>query len=220
VIGCGLRRFFITAKATKLFQIVMSHFLSFSGSPVKFSRSGYLLWSIGSLLEKRSIEFSAIHAVDLPREDPSDSTLVELFIAETVLQIDSARAILLVVPLVHEAGVGLIQSLFDLLPDDALLGKPIILFLMGGTSTDVATVERNLSASLLRLGAPVIARRVQLRSTDWIAVGDDRPRLSRTAEREVTGALDFTIKSIAAQESALTGQDRPLSRVLEDANLR
>jgi FMN reductase len=197
----------------------MSHFLSFSGSPSKFSRSGYLLWNIGSLLEKRSIELGAIHAVDLPREDPSESALVELFIAETVLQIDSARAILLVVPFVHETGVGLIRSLFDLLPDDALLGKPIILFLMGGTSTDVATVEQSLSASLFRLGAPVIARRVHLRSTDWIAVGDERPRLARAAEREVTGALDLVIKSIAVRESAPTSKDRSASRVLEDANL-
>ena len=88
----------------------MTQFLSFSGSPSKFSRSGYLLWNIGWILEKRSIDFSAVHAVDLPPEDLSDGLLLEQFIAETVQEIDSSDSILLVVPFVKESEMGLLQS--------------------------------------------------------------------------------------------------------------
>ena len=42
----------------------MSYFLSITGSPTKFSKSGFLLRNIGSILEEREIDFRAIHALD------------------------------------------------------------------------------------------------------------------------------------------------------------
>ena len=65
---------------------------------------------------------------------------------------------------------------------------------MGGLATHIAKLEQSLGQTLHRLGAPTIAARIQLRSNDWIQVRDDRPRLTRSAEVEVTRGLDFGIK--------------------------
>jgi NAD(P)H-dependent FMN reductase len=51
----------------------MTYFLTLSGSLTKFSKSGFLLRAIGSILEQRAIELRAIHAIDLPiGEESSD----------------------------------------------------------------------------------------------------------------------------------------------------
>jgi NAD(P)H-dependent FMN reductase len=180
----------------------MSYFLSFSGSQSKFSRAGYLLWNIGSLLERRQINFGAIHAVDLPQELSSDTRLIDQFVDETVAQIQFAKAILLVVPYVKEESLGLLQSLLSRLPTDTFRGKPIVLFVTGGAAGHVALIEQALQSSLLRLGVSAVAARVHLSSSDWIIIGNERPRLSRITEREIADALDLVIRGISTRKPA------------------
>jgi FMN reductase len=175
----------------------MLNFLSFSGSLNKFSKSGYLLQSLGSLLEQRSIEFGAVHGVDLPEKDLAGGRLVKQFVADTVAQIETANAVLLLVPFSRGKKIGTLGELLDLLPDNVFSGKAILLFVTGGQPGDIPLVERDLQPALFRLGALVIAARVHLQTSDWIVVGDDRPHPSRMAIREIAEALDFVIRGIS-----------------------
>ena len=74
----------------------MSYFITLSGSPTKFSKAGFLLRSVGSILEERAIKFRAIHAVDLPPSEPTTRRIANQFIADTIEQIRQAAAIVLV----------------------------------------------------------------------------------------------------------------------------
>jgi NAD(P)H-dependent FMN reductase len=81
----------------------MSYFLSITGSQTKFSKSGFLLRTTGSILEQRAIELRAIHAVDLPVAEITNRNLTAQFIAKTTDQVQQAAAILLLTPATKRA---------------------------------------------------------------------------------------------------------------------
>ena len=179
----------------------MSYFIALSGSPTKFSKSGFLLRSIGSILEERAIEFRVIHALDLPPSDPANRRIASQFIADTVEQIQQATAIVLVTPATKESSPTLLASVLDLLPDSTFSKKPVLLFATGGLPGQVAILERALRQILFRLGTTTIAARVHVGTGSWVIVGDDRPRLFRGAEREVAHSIDMILRTINPKDA-------------------
>jgi FMN reductase len=178
----------------------MSYFITISGSPTKFSKSGFLLRSVGSILKEREFEFRAVHALDLPPNDPANRRIPGQFIADTIEQVQQAAAVILVTPATKESSPTLLTSLLDLLPDDLFSKKPVLLFATGGLLAQVAILERALKSILFRLGTTTIAARVHVGTGSWIIVGDDRPRLSRGAEREVAHAIDLVLAASSSKE--------------------
>jgi FMN reductase len=173
----------------------MSYFLAISGSSTKFSKSGFLLQAIGAILEQRDLDFHAIHASDLPPNEPATVRIVHEFVADTNDQIQHAAALVIVTPATKEAPT-LLTSLLKLLPDNAFAKKPVLLFATGGLPGHVAILEYELKQTFFRLGTKAIAVRVHVGTGGWLIVGDDRPRLSRGAEREITHAIDLVLGSV------------------------
>ena len=181
----------------------MSYFLTLSSSPTKFSKAGFLLRSIGSVLQQRAVEFRAIQALDMPPIEPGTHRSANQFIANTVEQVQQAAAIALVTPATKESSPTLLASLLSLLPDDAFSRKPLLLFAIGGLPGQVAILERALKQILFRLGTTTIAARVHVGTGSWILVGDDHPRLSRGVESEVAYAIDLVLTAINPPEVSL-----------------
>jgi FMN reductase len=171
----------------------MSYFLALSGSPTKFSKSGFLLQGIGSILGQRELDFYAIHASDLPPNEPGTVCIVHQFVADTTDQIQHALALVIVTPATKESPT-LLTSLLKLLPDKVFAKKPVLLFATGGLMGHVAILEHELKQSLFRLGTQAVAARVHIGTGSWLTVGDDRPRLSRGAEREIAHAIDLVLR--------------------------
>jgi len=178
----------------------MTYFLTLSGSSTKFSKSGFLLRTTGSILGQRAIELRSIHAVDLPIGEDTNRDLTDQFIADTSDQIRQATAILLLTPATKESVPTLLITLLERFPDNSFFKKPVLLFATGGLPAQVAVLERALRHELLRLGTTAIAARVHLGTGNWITVGNDQPRLSRGAEREVAHAIDLVLRSIRLKE--------------------
>jgi NAD(P)H-dependent FMN reductase len=178
----------------------MIYFLTLSGSSTKFSKSGFLLRATGSILEQRSIEFRAIHAVDLPVGEEANRDLADQFVADTADQVQQAAAILLLTPATKETAPTLLTTLLQQLPKNSFLRKPILLFATGGLPAHVAVLERALRRELLRLGTTSIAARVHIGTGSWITAGNDRPRLSRGAEGEVAQAIDLALRGLRLTE--------------------
>ena len=184
----------------KIGSIFMSYFLSITGSQTKFSKSGFLLRTTGSILEQRAIELRAIHAVDLPVAEIANRDLTAQFIANTTDQVQQAAAILLLTPATKESVPTLLLTLLEQLPDNSFFNKPVLLFATGGLPAHVAVLERALRHELLRLGTTTIAARVHIGSGNWITVGNDRPRLSRGAETEIAYSIEIVLRGIRLKE--------------------
>jgi FMN reductase len=178
----------------------MSHFLALTGSSTKFSKSGFLLRSIGSILQQRAFEFYAVHASDLPPNEPATRRIATQFVADAIEQIERSLAVIIVTPATKESSPTLLTSVLDLLPDNVFANKPVLLFATGGLPGHVAILERALRQTLLRLGTKTVAARVHIGTGGWLIVGDDRPRLSRGAEREIAHAIDLVLRVIKPEE--------------------
>jgi NAD(P)H-dependent FMN reductase len=185
----------------KIESIFMSYFLSITGSQTKFSKSGFLLRTTGSILEQRAIELRAIHAVDLPVGEIANRDLTDQFIADTTNQVLQATAILLLTPATKESVPTLLLTLLERLPDNSFFDKPVLLFATGGLPAHVPVLERSLRHELLRLGTTTIAARVHIGSGNWITVSNDRPRLSRGAETEIAYSIGIVLRRIQLRES-------------------
>jgi FMN reductase len=179
----------------------MPYFLALTGSTTKFSKSGFLLRSIGSILEQRAIQFHAIHASDLPPNEPATRRIANQFVADAIEQIEHASAIVIVTPATKESSPAVLPSLLDLLPDNAFLKRPVLLFATGGLPGHVALLERALRETFFRLGTNIVAARVHIGTGGWVIIGGDRPRLSRGAEREITHAIDLVLRVVKSGES-------------------
>ena len=166
----------------------------------EFSKSGFLLRTVGSILEKRAIEFRIIHAVDFPAINDTNHDLTGQFVADTADEVRQASAILLVTPATKGSVPALLSTLLGRLADDLFLGKPVLLFAIGGLPAHVALLERALRHELVRLGTITAACRVHIGTGNWITIGNDRPRLSRRAEQEVARSIDLTLRGIRLKE--------------------
>ena len=91
----------------------MSHFLALTGSSTKFSKSGFLLRSIGSILAQRAVEFHAVHASDLPPNEPATRRLAIQFVQDAGELIEHASAIVIVTPATKESLPTLLTSLLE-----------------------------------------------------------------------------------------------------------
>jgi FMN reductase len=182
----------------------MSYFLALSGSPTKFSKSGFLLQGIGSILEQRDLDFHAIHASDLPPNEPATIRIVHEFVTDMTDEIQHASALAIVTPATKESPT-LLTSLLKLLPDKVFARKPVLLFATGGLPGHVAILEHELKQTFFRLGTQTVAARVHIGAGSWLIVGDDRPRLSRGAEREITHAIDLVLRSWGSGSVSVRG---------------
>jgi NAD(P)H-dependent FMN reductase len=182
----------------------MPYFLALTGSTTKFSKTGFLLRSIGSILEQRSIEFRGIHASDLPPDEPATHRIAKQFVDDASEQIEQAAAILLLTPATKESSPTLLASLLDLLLDNAFETKAVLLFATGGLAGQVPILEKALRETLFRLGTKTIAARVHIGTGGWLIVGDNRPRLSRGTEREITQAIDHILRVAKPEEKKET----------------
>jgi NAD(P)H-dependent FMN reductase len=136
----------------------------------------------------------------LPLGQDASSELTDQFAADAAEQVKQAAAILLLTPATKESSPALLAALLELLPENALLNKPVLLFATGGLPAHVAVLERALRHNLLRLGNTSIAGRVHIGTGSWISIGNDRPRLSRGAENEVTHAIDLVLKGLRVRD--------------------
>jgi FMN reductase len=166
----------------------MPFFLSLSGSPTKFSKSGFLLQAIGSILEKRNFKLRTIYALDLPDESGR-------FMANVVKQVQQASAVVLLTRAAKGDSPQLLATLLDRLPDNALLKKPVVLVATGGFPGHLIAIEHLLKPTLIRLGATAVAARVHIGTGSW-SLSDDKPRLSRRVEHEIAEALDLILHGL------------------------
>jgi NAD(P)H-dependent FMN reductase len=107
-----------------------------------------LLRSIESILEQRAAEIRAIHASDLPPNEPATRGIANQFIADAIEQTELASAIALVTPVTKESSPTLLVSLLNLLPDNAFVSKPVLLSSAHGVVTRFRIYLRTASISV------------------------------------------------------------------------
>ncbi|HYI38275.1 MAG TPA: NADPH-dependent FMN reductase [Thermoleophilaceae bacterium] len=127
---------------------------------------GRLRRAVADGLERsvRPTDLLDLAEVRLPFADGSDPDAVT---AEVITRVTVARSVLLATPVYRGSLTGVLKNLLDLLPVEALEGKPVAILAMGATPRHFLGAERHLRDVLAFFGAHVVPVAGYLTSRDF-----------------------------------------------------
>jgi len=127
--------------------------LLISGSPSETSRSAALLRNVDEQLRKSGIRTDWIAVRDLPAEDLVRGRYDSEAIKKAAAQIERADAVVIATPIYKAASSGVLKAFLDLLPQNALVGKPVLPIGVGGSPAHLLAIDYSLKPVLTALGA-------------------------------------------------------------------
>jgi FMN reductase len=127
--------------------------LGISGSPSPRSRSA---WLLGLACERLAGTAHHVHAVavrDLPGAPLLAADATDPALRRSIEQLAQADVVVVTTPIYKAAYSGLLKLYLDLLPADALRGKPVLPLATGGSPAHLLALEYALKPVLAALGA-------------------------------------------------------------------
>jgi FMN reductase len=118
----------------------------------------------------------------------------------------SADGLIAVAPTFRASFSGLFKSFIDVLDDDALVGKPVLLGATGGTARHSLVLEHAMRPVFTYLHAVVVPTSVFAATDDWAGGEDQAPLRARIkrAGRELAGEINRREPVAAADPFTLT----------------
>jgi FMN reductase len=108
-------------------------------------------------------------------------------LTEAIDEVGQADALIVVTPIFTASYSGLFKSFFDVLDNDLLTGKPVLIAATGGTPRHSLALEHALRPMFAYLRAIVVPTAVYAAAEDWGSTGDTR---TDTLSARITRAGD------------------------------
>jgi FMN reductase len=108
-------------------------------------------------------------------------------LTEAIDEVGQADALIVVTPIFTASYSGLFKSFFDVLENDLLTGKPVLIAATGGTPRHSLALEHALRPMFAYLRAIVVPTAVYAAAEDWGSTGDTR---TDTLSARITRAGD------------------------------
>jgi FMN reductase len=163
----------------------MATVLSVSGSPSATSRTARLLRHLDARLVADGHTVVPLDVRTLPAEALLSADTGHPAIARVVHLVERADGIVVGTPIYKAAYSGLLKTLLDLLPQDALAGKTVLPLATGGSTAHVLAIDYALRPVLSAMGAAHVVQ-------GWFVV-----------DRQITVAADGGVSLEPATAEAL-----------------
>lgn len=134
----------------------MTQIVAIAGSPSHPSRSYAVLETAQEVLANQGIRLEILQVRDLPAEALVYAQFDHPAVVTAAAQVTAARAVIISTPIYKAAYTGLLKSFLDLLPQKALVNKPILPIATGGTLAHLLAIDYALNPVLGVLGATQI----------------------------------------------------------------
>jgi FMN reductase len=139
---------------------IMTKIVAIAGSPSHPSRSYAVLEEVQHILHSQGISLDIV----LVRDQPADALLHAQFnhpvIEAATNRVADADAVIISTPVYKASYTGILKAFLDLLPQKALLGKPVLPIATGGTLAHLLAIDYALNPVLGVLGATYILQGV------------------------------------------------------------
>jgi FMN reductase len=126
------------------------------------------------LAEERAVEVRVVELRDLATDVAKN--MVTGFpgpvLREVIEAVTEADGLIAVTPIFTASYSGLFKSFFDVIDNDALAGKPVLIAATGGTARHSLALEHALRPMFVYLRAIVVPTAVYAASEDWGGGGD------------------------------------------------
>lgn len=177
----------------------MSTVLAISGSPSRPSRSDAVLEYARQILDTQRISSQVLSVRDLPAEALLFAQFDHPEIKQVTALVEQARALIIATPVYKAAYTGVLKALLDLLPQNALIGKPILPIATGGTIAHLLSIDYALKPVLSTLGARHILSGVYLVDQQIQTNGNGRLQFAdEEAETRLRNAVDELVITLDA----------------------
>ncbi|GGC43431.1 NADPH-dependent FMN reductase [Brevibacterium sediminis] len=169
----------------------MSRVVLISASPAENSKTEALLEFIARRLGQYGHRTEFIKLRHLPASPLLAGDGSDGLISSARATVAAADAVVVGSPVFKATYTGLLKVFVDLLPMDALHGKPVLPLLTGGSAAHVLALDYGLKPLLATLGASSIGRgRFVVSSNVLPATDTTPPRIDESVERDVIDAID------------------------------
>lgn len=175
----------------------MATVLSISGSPSATSRTTALLRHLGTRLIAQGHEVMTLEVRALPAEPLLGADVRHPAIAEVTSLVSRVSGVVVGTPVYKAAYSGLLKSLLDLLPQDALAGKVVLPLATGGSTAHVLAIDYALRPILAAMGAAQI-------TPGWFTLDRDIT-VHEDGTVTVNGKAADALKQVTDQFSAALG---------------
>jgi FMN reductase len=168
----------------------MSEVVTISGSPAANARSAALLEYIRVALERRSIGSTSVDVRDF---DPADLMFARWDSPQVRRVMDlvaQARVVIVATPVYKASYSGVLKTLFDLLPQNALYDKLVLPIAIGGSPSHLLSIDYSLRPVLTALGAEYILRGIYILDSQIRLVKDEPLQLDLEIEVRLLRAID------------------------------
>lgn len=166
--------------------------IGISGSPTAVSRSSWLLRHFLDTLAAQHGALNLLEPVrarDLPAQALLQADFAHPELLDATGRVAQADIVVIATPIYKAAYSGLLKTFLDLLPQDGLRGKAVVLLATGGSNAHLLAVDYALKPVLSALGAreildTVYATDAQLPRHDtlgYVSTPDIDERVSRLA---------------------------------------
>ncbi len=118
-------------------------------------------------------------------------------LAAAVESVEAADALIVVTPIFSASYSGLFKTFFDVLPDDALQGKPVLIAATAGTARHSLALEHALRPLFAHLHAVVVPTAVFAATEDFGHAG-----LQERVERAAKELAELVVGRVAATPAA------------------
>ena len=119
----------------------MTKIVAIAGSPSHPSRSYAVLEEAQKILKAQGAELEILLVRDLPAEDLLHARFGSAIINAATAQVTAADAVIISTPVYKAAYTGILKAFLDLLPQKALVGKPILPIATGGTLAHLLAIS-------------------------------------------------------------------------------
>lgn len=145
--------------------------LLISGSPASPSRTARLAEWLARRLDDVQIANRLLHLRDLSPQALLGADSAADDIAQALLQVSQAQAVVIATPIYKAAYSGLLKSFLDILPQQGLAGKLVLPLASGGSLAHLLALDYALRPVLAALGAQQILPAVYATDaqTNWTA---------------------------------------------------
>lgn len=137
-------------------QKITMKIIGLSGSPTAVSRSGWLLQRFQDLLTTQHgplLQLDSLRARDLPAQALLHADFSDITLQDALARVAAADIVVISTPIYKAAYSGLLKVFLDLLPQDGLRGKAVVVLATGGSSAHLLAVDYALKPVLSALGA-------------------------------------------------------------------
>jgi FMN reductase len=154
--------------------------VALAGSPSLTSRSLKLAEQAKSLLHKQGIDTLLVSVYDFTADDLLHARFDSPSIKNLRALVANAAGLVISTPVYKAAYSGALKVLLDLLPEDALLGKPVLPLASGGTPAHMLAVDYalkpvlgTLKAKEIHQGVFAVDQHIQLEPDDTVTLAPE-----------------------------------------------